>query len=80
MNQERFDAVLDQVATDFARGTLTKASFITAYTEARAALGDGIEAEAIEAITKYADGPDWLDEAEGAYGAMPRARRTASTN
>ena len=68
MNQAHFDAALERVAIAFEQGTLTKDAFVEAYGQAAAALGEGIEAEAIEALTKYADGPDWIDEAEARFG------------
>lgn len=66
-NERQFDLALTRVARAFEQRTLTKALFVTAYSEAREALGDGIEAEAIEAITKYADGPAWVSEAEDVW-------------
>lgn len=42
------------------RGELTREKFVDAYREAQRVLGDGEEADGIEAIAIYAQDPSWI--------------------
>ncbi len=45
-------------------GKLTRAKFREFYREAKKALGNGIEAEGIEALVNIAPGPSWIPPGE----------------
>jgi len=55
--------VLSNVEAAHAAGTLTKRQFFEAWRKTETALGDGPEAEGIEALCLYAEA-DWLKELE----------------
>jgi len=61
---ERTRAAIECVDAAARAGTLTKELFVEAYRELAAALGDGPEAEGIEAILNYAEDESWVFEAE----------------
>jgi hypothetical protein len=53
--------VISRVDTAFSTGLFTKRVFVGSWRELEKLLGDGEEAEAIEALTIYAQ-EDWLEE------------------